>query len=339
MSLPGTLEDKVLKVHTAKDGRVWYVDGSRGAINTGAPIENFLEDAAFRRARHVRMVGSYSNALALCLLYERKQAGKLIRLEVASPAVVGRTRAERDDPMLMLVRMRDSAADGLTPSMGGWHEFNDNDYHAYVIAACPEVDDRAFDMDQFRMSLLSDHPAWPGLSFIAHLDQSRLAELLGIILDPRWYVSLRMPRQGSEFAPYYDDAAKLHAYLGLDPRTMAGVLGLCDEAGSTTRCRLVYETWFHVPTPEQQLDPRHFLWRRYRRESGPIKGALRASQMFVDYLRLVWLDALYCDHSGHGRAAPGKRPFREGLFAPDHFFSHGEEATAYMAHCAAIARR
>ena len=37
MSLPGVLEDQVLKMHTAKDGLVWYVDGGRGAINTRAP--------------------------------------------------------------------------------------------------------------------------------------------------------------------------------------------------------------------------------------------------------------------------------------------------------------
>ncbi len=336
MALPGVLEEQVFKMHTAKDGLVWYVDGGHGAINTQAPLEDFLAAAICQRVRHVRMVGSSSNAHALCEMYSRKVRGQLLRLEVASPAVVGRTRAERDDPRLMLVRIRDSAVDGLNPAMGGWHEFGDMDYPAYALAASNEGDVSLDGMAEFRLDMLINHPAWPALSFISHLDLNKLAQLLGIIRDPRWYVSLRTPLRGSDIIPYHDDAAKLHAYLGLDPRTMAGVLGLCDETGSTERCRLVLETWSNEAPPIAPEYPGHFLWRRYYRETGPIKGALRASQMFVNYLRLVWLDALYCDRAKDRPAAPGKRPLREGLFAPDHFFTSRVEAVAYMKHRDAI---
>jgi hypothetical protein len=341
MPLPGVLEDRILKLHTAKDGLVWYVDGGHDTVNTHATIEGFLEDAVCRRARHVRMVGSPGNAYALCLLYARKVRGELLRLEVASPAVVGRTRAERDDPRLMLVRIRDSAADGLNPAMGGWHEFGRDDYPAYAIAAAD--DDRedlrspVITRAKLHRTCLELHPAWPALSFIPHLDPEKLAELLGVVLDPRWYMSLRAPRRGDAIIPYHDDAAKLHAYLGLDPRTMAGVLGLCPESGSTTRCRLVFETWAGLGPPAPETTPGYFLWRRYRRERGPLKGALRASQMFVDYLRLVWLDALYCDRARDRPAAPGKRPAREGLFAADHFFTQAAEAAAYDRHRDAVA--
>jgi hypothetical protein len=338
MSSPGVLEDQVLKVHTARDGRVWYVAGGHGAINAQVPIADFLDDAECCDTHHVRMVGSVDNAEALCLFYGRKRAGRLLRLEVANPAAIGRTRAERDDPRLMLVRMRDSAADGLNPAMGGWHEFTATDLPSYAIAANEAARGRELDRAHSRLEMLMNHPAWPGLSFIGHLEAHTLARLLGVILDPRWYMSLRTPR-GSDVAPYYDDASKLHAYLGLDPRTMAGVLGLCPESGSAARCRLVLESWasFGPPAPERMQDPRCFLWRRYRRESGPVRGALRASQMFVDYLRLVWLDALYCDRTGLP-AAPGKRPAREGLFAPDHFFARDDEAAAYDDHRVAVAR-
>jgi len=160
MSLPGVLEDQVLKVHTATDGQVWYVDGGHGAINTNAPIEGFLVGEACQRARHVRMVGSADNAQALCLLYKRRLDGQLLRLEVASPAVVGRTRAERDDPRLMLVRMRDSAADGLNAAMGGWHEFDENDYPSYAIAAYKKHGKQPFDECSTPAELLVRHPAW-----------------------------------------------------------------------------------------------------------------------------------------------------------------------------------
>jgi hypothetical protein len=339
MAAPVVIEDQVLKVHTARDGQVWYVDGGHEAINTHAAIDDFLTTAAYRRARHVRMVGSAANARALCLLYNLKLDGQLPRLEVAGPAAVGRTRAERDDPRMMLVRIRGSAADGLNPAMGGWHEFVADDYPAYAIAACDAYDGTTFDVPTFRMEMLSAHPAWPALSFISHLDLHRLARLLGIVLDPRWYTSLRTPLRGDDIVPYHADAAKLHAYLGLDPRTMAGVLGYCPETGSAARCRLVYETWSAVATSDgcERGHPAYFLWRRYRREVGPVKAALRASQMFVDYLRLVWLDALYCDWTGAVPAAPGKRPPGEGLFAPEHFFAHEAEADAYRRHRASLA--
>jgi hypothetical protein len=59
---------------------------------------------------------------------------------------------------------------------------------------------------------------------------------------------------------------------------------------------------------------------------------LRTSQLFIDFLRLVWLDALYTDRTTPGRAAPGMRPAREGLFAPDHFFATDWEADGFAQH-------
>ena len=338
MALPGVLEEQVFKMHTAKDGLVWYVDGGHGAINTHAPIEDFLADAICQRARHVRMVGSAGNARALCAMYNRKLRGELLRLEVASPAVVGRTRAERDDPRLMLVRIRDSAVDGLNPAMGGWHEFGAMDYPSYALAACNDCDAEfrgcgrvpaGYAPQPSSVASTVIHQL-PGYAQTGEADGDHTRSSL---------VSFRCEHRcrGNDIIPYHDDAAKLHAYLGLDPRTMAGVLGLCDETGAADRCRLVLKAWSNeVPSAAELWDPDYFLWRRYHREGGPIKGALRASQMFVNYLRLVWLDALYCDRAKGQPAAPGKRPLREGLFAPDHFFSQRSEATAYSKHRDAI---
>jgi hypothetical protein len=231
----------------------------------------------------------------------------------------------------MLVRIRDAAADGLNPAMGGWHEFGRDDHPAYAIAACVDYGPRGGDMNAYRRELLLQHPAWPALSFIPHLNRGKLAKLLGLILDPRWYVSLRMPKRGCDIVPYHDDAAKLHAYLGLDPRTMASVFGLCEPTDATSRCKLVLDTWAGdgMPTVCEYRYAGYFIWRRHQREAGMVKGALRASQLFIDYLRLIWLDAIYCDRVGRP-AAPGKRPFQEGLFAPDHFFQQRAEAAAYL---------
>ena len=338
MSLPGVLEDQVLKIHTARDGRVWYVDGSHATVNTGAPIEDFLETTACRGARHVRMVGSSGNARALCLMHGRKTAGKLLRLEVASPAVVGRTRAERDDAKLMLMRIRDSAADGLNPAMGGWHEFGVADYPAYAIAACDGQDPSKYKVAECYEAMLAAHPAWPGLAFIQHLDLGRLAQLLGVILDPRWYVSLRTPRHGSDVAPYYDDASKLHAYLGLDPRTMAGVLGPLRRerriGAVPTGARGVVGPGYTDTgsTDAPQLFPLAALSPGRRADQGRPAGQPDVRRLPAAGLARRAL--LRSQRPSAGGA--GMRPIREGLFAPDHFFSHGEEADAYVEHRASV---
>jgi hypothetical protein len=174
-------------------------------------------------------------------------------------------------------------------------------------------------------------PAWRALSFIPHLAADRLASLLGEILDPRWYSSVREPR-GSDII-FVDDSAKLHAFLGLKPATMAGVLGLTEPDGEGDRCRLVVDTWM-TGQPDSGLAewPGYFLWRRHRREQTQLKAVLRASQFFVDFLRLVWLDGLYTDRTAGRPAAPGKRPATEGPFAPDHFFAVSDDAVSFGRH-------
>jgi hypothetical protein len=324
----GVTLDRVLKVHAAVDGGVWYAEGGGSPVDSRLSMAEFLAGDVCLRSLHVRMVGSRDNAPLLVGLWQRKLRGTLHRLEVASPAVIGRTRNERRNPRLMLDRIRDTVADGLPAVFGGWHEFSDTDFPAYYLAA---TEHRASECALERVEVLTMHPAWRALSFIPHLAADRLASLLGEILDPRWYSSVREPR-GSDII-FVDDSAKLHAFLGLKPATMAGVLGLTEPDGEGDRCRLVVDTWM-TGQPDSGLAewPGYFLWRRHRREQTQLKAVLRASQFFVDFLRLVWLDGLYTDRTAGRPAAPGKRPATEGPFAPDHFFAVSDDAVSFGRH-------
>jgi hypothetical protein len=242
--------------------------------------------------------------------------------------MLGRTVCERGDPVLMLARMRDF---GWPPSLGGYHEVTPLDYASYLLATCFQFDLATPErVDQ----VLRGHPVWRAASFIPHLDWLRLGELMGVILDPRWYT--RWDEDADEYDPrdYVNaeekDAARLNLYLGLDPATLAGAR-MGRDGGHAARARLVLSTWKTTDAPPREAladDPRYFLWRRWRRYATAAKADLRVSQVFVDFLRRCWLDAIYMATINRGKIG---RP--DGLFAPDHFFLP-DEAAAFRRHVA-----
>jgi hypothetical protein len=70
--------------------------------------------------------------------------------------------------------------------------------------------------------------------------------------------------------------------------------------------------------------PQNFIWRVWKAAGGGPKGDLRASQSFVRYLRMNWLDALI--------SRPGVRDY---MFSIGDFFKTDAERKAYVAHMSA----
>jgi hypothetical protein len=223
------------------------------------------------------------------------------------------------------------------PSLGGIRAAAPGDLVAYRLAAALDGGD-----GDLAARLVQAHPAWPALSFVPLAGRRQAAELLAAVLDPRWYVDPSKP----------DRSARLEAYLGLTPKIQqAAALGRAIHGAD--RCLAVQAAWFPDPlfraaayklrefSPEKPIRPRagavapglrpqDFLVRAWANRAAtpgadPVVAVLRASQLFTRFLRDVWLDSVVRTRDV---LAEG------GLFRPEHWFAHPEEAEAFKAHLA-----
>jgi len=329
-----TTDLKSLKVHVGEDG-VWYLDCDGMPQPTHMTVHDFMASDHIRRAEKVRVIGTAANAALIVSLFDCRIRGRIASLEVATPLVC-HTASDRKDPASVLYHMRRFSR---APSQVGFHEVTEHDYIVYAMAHEIQMNGRVTSQV---MRLLHMHPAWKPLTFVPTLNAARCAELLSIILDPRWFIDITRP----------DRATKLDKYLGLNPRTQAAVtLGSSSRPRGYARCKLVLGCWkqpeleeqiiemYKLTGPQAVLDadrpgirPGDFVWRVWGYLSGygpqarkvpksPVTADLRASLRFVDFLRTVWIQELYRDVPlpDHGL-----------LFDADYFFKQDVvAATAY----------
>ena len=323
-----------LKVHVSDD-IVWTLDGDSLPQSSKQSIGDFLETDALKNVECVRVVGSHANARLITGLYDKKLNDEIGRLEVVTPLVCA-TRAERRDPELTLYNMRNFF---VAPSLGGFHEVTSVDYPAYALAA--ELQEMPSDapkqLNDLMRNYLEAHPAWKPLQFIRDIDEFSCAQLLSIILDPRWYIDRCNPNR----------IAKLNAWLGLNPKTQAGVMKEVNNSWRDhDKCLAVLNCWYKeklkleifnnyvefdiLPWDENNEDcpiglaPCDFLWRIWMTHvDNATIATLRASQSFVQFLRHTWLSAIYDDVS-----TAGSFP----LFRAVDFFKYVVEAAAFENH-------
>jgi hypothetical protein len=320
-------EDQVLKIHRVGDGPIWYLDGDKSARASDLGVHDFPDGEVALGSSRVRLLGTAENAALIARFYARKAQGRLRSVEVATP-LVGASRAERGNGPLMLSRMR---AFAWPASLGGWHEVTPIDYAAYLLATYFQHDIASPErVDQ----ILDRHPLWRYVSFIPHVDRMRFARLMAIVLDPRWYC--RGDEVADEFHPrdyvtaQDGDGRRLGHYLGLNPETFRAIRGSCGPARYESRCRTALAAWRTTTAPPREAledKPGYFLWRRWRTYDSEVKADLRTSQLFIEFVRLCWLDVLYRDRHKGLAGEP------DGLFAADHFFRRfPQEERAFLAH-------
>lgn len=291
-----------VKLTVDQTGEVWILNGYQLPHSTKQRAAAFVAARSLPAETVLRVPGLSRNAELLLALYAAVKRGEFAKLEVCSPLCCA-TQEERNEPDVLLYNSRRFAC---PPSAGGWHEFDDDDLVAYRLAeryGKPDVDVAARQLDCLA------HPAWPALMFPEGLDQSRLAELLGLIVDPRWFVDPGNPEQTN----------KLPQFLGLDPHSQSA--SKHDKAGRVTRNRLVMSCWKTAEPPQiQHLRPAQFLWKLWYAKGGGVRADLAVSKRFVEYLRLTWLSEV-CRDGHKGR-----------IFVPRFFFEDAETVAAYKEH-------
>lgn len=272
-------------------GMVWYLEGAGLPEFSGQAPADFLDGPLIGRHRRVRVLGMAANAILILPLFVLRYRGELQSVQVAAPRFGGR-RLDCADHVLSNMRFCDDA-----PCRGGWHELTHREAASYAL-----TDTNLTDLPRVHQ-LLRNHPVWPRLQILPDIDPRAVARLLGLLRDPRFYVDPQHP----------DRLGRLKSYLGLEPFCWQSMLqGVRNTYAD--RCRLVQEC-LGAPRTFHMQNPAYFLQRERLRHQDPQQGTLRAAQLFVHYLYLNWLDALY------------PQPlWLEPLFVPRHFFRVAVEA-------------
>lgn len=304
-----TPEESTLKLHTGKDGSIWYAKHISPPANSGKIADEFLRSSVLTGfGKRVRVLGVAQNAELISSLYLRRYKSEIDSVEVAGPNILN-SAADLSDPRLVLMQMR---ATELAAACGGWHSVSMNDYPTYAMLA--KLMRTSFVFDEAAEAYLQIHPAYKAVAFIPNIHQENLLRLLTTIIDPRWYVDKRLPER----------SAKLELFLGLTPQVQARVSASSGLLNRTRelRCVTVLATWkTQNPETVDLVEPANFLYRIYNAAGGGARGDLRASQAFIRYLRHNWLAVLET-----------RRGVKDGLFAPNLFFKTPAEIAAYEEH-------
>lgn len=305
------MNKSVYRLHVDDQGYVWYAFDGQMPVPSMTKVGDFMRNPPMGMADSTKAIGCPNNVDLLLRLYDRKLNGKLARVQVCTPAVCP-TASRRKRPEVVLLDA--NQWQGWPASLGGWHEFGEDDFPAYYLARNFMVGLETMDVTKH---VGRTHVAWHALSFIPHLNEEYSFRLLAMILDPRWFVDPEEPEKNS----------RLEGFLGLTPRTQYHVSG--DGNNKTVqaydRCATVLRAWkMGKPTSKAEYaQPGNFLWRIHANEGTGYKADLRTSQAFVSFLKNVWLHELYRGRGGAGC---------DGLFVPEYFFKHKNEAEAYRQH-------
>jgi hypothetical protein len=297
---PEAVDADRLKLVVDHHGIVWFAEGADSPRNSGFNVQDYIAQADNLRAvSGIRVIGTHENSELLLRLYRMRSAGQFPILEVCSPLCC-EPAAQRKDPEVVLYKMRNFP---VARSVGGWHEFDASDVKSYLLALHYQ---KGLTITETQQAVLREHRMWLPLSFIHDIDIEACCTLVGLLIDPRWYVSRTEP----------DSEGKLEQFLGLSTSIQSGA-----EKGQGKlhdRCRLVQKCWRRRGAPRcNPEDPRQFLWRMWNEKGGGARADLFISKKFVSFLKAVWTDAL----------APESR--RGRLMVSKHWFSEPRDAEAF----------
>lgn len=278
-------------------GKIWYLDEEKLPVNTELTVAEISNNPLFTNRRPVRVVGFHQNAALLIQLHNLVQQGAVKYLEVASPVVIQRSIQEPiQEPAVNLYRSRNCF---LPASTGGWRQFSEADLYAFSMHISSMKNSSTM------LYELSNHPIWPALSFINNIRMNAVANLVGLILDPRMYVDPMYPEKTNQ----------LNSFLGLDPKSQKKQTKQNQRA---ERYKLVIDCWKTTPPTYDTVvtQPGNFLWAKWYTVDSPEKADLATSKLFIQYLRMTWLDAVVENKT-------------DRLFIPKYFFTNPLDIDAF----------
>lgn len=245
------LNGSAIYLHTHADGSVW--SGRKSDVP-----EPF--DGDFSRLLQFKLVRLLGCSLNVPLINQLAQTPELVksRLQLASPAFL---KGAEGSPVNTIYRMRQYL---MPAAVGGWHAVTATDLAAYQMVSGQRT--------------VIDHPVWPRLSFAANLNTEAVQQVMGWILDPRWFAVVAHPER----------LTKIYAFLGM---TAAGQRDF--HRGTVTavtrRFSVVCEAWNNEAEEViKTTDRRNFICNSCARDM----YSLTAAKLFVSFLIWNWRQVL-----------------------------------------------
>lgn len=304
-----TQDENTIKVHTDKNGEIWYARGISTAQNSHQKVDTFLLSAPANGMGLIfRLLGTPDNAELITSLFLRYNKGEVRSVQIAGPNMLTHPDV-LNNPFATISQMRTVIA---SVACGGWHHVSVNDYPTYALIA--RMRRAQFNFDVTAETYLHLHPAYRALSFIPTLSEEHVAQTLVNIVDPRWYLNSCAATA----------IKKMSLYCGLVPKIQKNVSDTKRFIRRTRelRCAAILNSW---KAPDQAnvdlTKPANFLYRIWQNFGGGWRGDLRASQAFLRYTVENWLAAL-----------EKRDGVKDGLFVPSQFFKTSYEQTAFAEH-------
>lgn len=341
----------ILTVHTDEVERsIWFgTGGSLASVWEGSGgIPEFIAEPWVTDAGSVRVLGTSANAELIVSLYNQRLTTGLPQfIKIGSP---GCCRNLRD----IVTVFHDMMENALPPSVGGWHELAEADYRTYAALAAYQKDGKLSDRV---LKLLEVHPAIPALTFIPSINWDYAIEFLDLMVDPRFHIDRKYP----------DRNGQLKSFFGLGRGTNSGIYNVRAflsgreewKHDSYHRARVVLGTWYNdvetVIGAGGAVSPDNFLMRVVRqmlvegddRADQDVVAVLKASHIFLRFVKEVWLDSLTPPrHYELARLPVRSKPRKIGdvprmlgnpwynptLFVPEYFFKFEDELRAWWKH-------
>jgi hypothetical protein len=192
----------------------------------------------------------------------------------------------------------------LNAQVGGWHLAQPADIAMYELY-CQFV---GFNRERVLPVTAKAHPAWEVFSFLECPDKQhdvKLAELLTLIVDPRWFTHPSRPNRIS----------RLTQFFGSTPHYVRRYAQENRVTPAHQRAELVRWCWDMC-----RRDYFREIYQKYVRRLSPEMAAMRTNIRFLQLLHAVWSARL----TSHQES-----------FVPEYFFSGKEQlAVAFRAHAA-----
>lgn len=295
-----------------REGQLWEYNPDSGVAAVNITPYEFA--SSFKQGTHIRLMGTPENAPLIIELYNKQH-----HVELVSP-LMGGSCAQRQKVSVALPNIY---LCDVPPLLGGPHIMTDKDIYSYMLAAGHTI----------------EHPLWAKLRWIRCLSKSVCHELLGIIIDPRWYVDLHNPNRLSKLTKYlrlspYDVQRSI---LYHTPNPAINCWFNSTVANQVTQHYKTYSNIIDTDAGVFGLAPEDWVWRMwwtltsFGRHTTVLyntpasqdvfaKAVLKTSQRLIRFIYFLWMEWLYSSH-------------RDWQFRPEDFLRYKLEIDSFNEHC------